>query len=66
MTAVRDRARDTAAVMLPPRCPVCRTGFLVDVGGTDAGVRCMVERDAGADGLALETRYGYQPSETAP
>ena len=46
----------------PAPCPACAKGCLVDPGGTDAGTRCMVEVDAGADGLVLEAGCGYRPT----
>ena len=59
MNAERSREDDTAPVTLAPRCPACESGFLVDSGG---GIRCMVEVDAGADGLVLEAGCGYRPA----
>ena len=44
----------------PPACPACGQGYLVDPGGTDAGTRCMIEIDAGPDGLVLEAGCGYR------
>ena len=48
-----------------PPCPACAKGHLVDPAGTDAGARCMVEVDAGADGLVLDTGCGYRPAAGA-
>ena len=45
----------------PAPCPVCTNGILVDPGGDDAYPRCMVETDAGPDGLILEGGCGYRP-----
>jgi len=38
----------------------CEKRYLVDPGRTDAGTRCMVETDAGVDGLVLESGCGYR------
>ena len=46
----------------PVACPACGKGVLVDPGGIDAGLRCMVEVDAGIDGLVLEAGCGYRPA----
>ena len=46
---------------LPP-CPAYAKGYLVDPAGSDAGTRCMVETDAGPDGLVLEAGCGYRPA----
>ena len=46
--------------LTPPPCPACGKGALVDPGGTGAGTRCMVETDAGPDGLVLEAGCGYR------
>lgn len=46
----------------PAPCPACDRGYLVDPGGTDAGKRCMVEIDAGPDGLVLEAGCDYRPA----
>ena len=40
----------------PRRCPACGHGFLINPGGA---TRCMVEVDAGNDGLILEQGRGY-------
>ena len=45
----------------PPPCPACGRGHLVDPGGADAGPRCMVETDAGLDGLVFGAGCGYRP-----
>ena len=52
---------DTWTRLTPPApCPACGRGYLVDPGGADAGPRCMVETDAGPDGLVLEAGCGYR------
>ena len=43
------------------RAPACGKGYLVDPAGTDAASRCMVEVDAGPDGLVLKAGCGYTP-----
>ena len=49
----------------PPACPACGKGLLVDPGGVGAGLRCMVEVDAGPDGaLVLEAGCAYRPGDT--
>ena len=54
---------DTWTRLTPPApCPACANGILVDPGGVDAGERCMVEIDAGPDGLVLEAGCGYRPA----
>ena len=56
---------DTWTRLTPPTpCPACGNGLLVDLGGVDAGTRCMV--DAGADGLVLEAGCGYRAPRSAP
>ena len=47
---------------LPLPCPACGRGHLVDPGGADAGPRCMVETDAGLDGLVFEAGCGCRPA----
>ena len=37
-------------------------GWLVDPGGADAGLRCMVEVDSGEAGYVLEAGCGYRPA----
>ena len=44
----------------PPACPACGRGCLVDPDGTNAGTRCMIEIDAGPDGLVLKVGCGYR------
>ena len=52
---------DTWTRLTPPApCPACTNGILVDPGGADAVERCMVEIDAGPDGLVLEAGCGYR------
>ena len=46
----------------PPPCPEYAKGLLVDPGGGAAGARCMVEADAGPNGLVLEEGCGYRPA----
>ena len=50
----------------PAPCPACAKGILVDPGGIAGGLRCMVEVDAGPDGLVLEAGCGYRPATGAP
>ena len=45
MNAQHARDDDTAPVTLAPRCPACKSGCVVDLGGAHAGIRCMVERN---------------------
>ena len=47
-------------VRLPPLCPACGKGWIVDPGGVNAGPRCMVEVDAGESGFVLEAGCGYR------
>ena len=54
--------RDSWTRLTPPApCPACGKGYLVDPVGTDAASRCMVEVDAGPDGLVLKAGCGYTP-----
>ena len=43
-------------------CPACSRGYLVDPGGADADPRCMVETDAGSDGLVLVAAVATGPA----
>ena len=41
-------------------------GWLVDPGGVDAGLRCMIEVDADESGFVLEAGCGYRPAAGGP
>ena len=62
--ADRPYADSWTRLTAPPPCPACAKGVLADPGGVLAGLRCMVEIDAGTRGLVLEAGCGYRPGDT--
>ena len=53
-------------IRLPRQCPACGKGWLVDPGGVDAGLRCMIEVDVDESGFVLEAGCGYRPAADGP